>query len=107
MVDIDASRSFMQWMWRDGVVEEFHEGESYLSGLDKQGGKERVVNWMHVDGGKIAFGVEHICRARMDAKSVSCHLDNQLYITLGEMRYDNGVSILIRTCSSALPGRRF
>lgn len=107
MVDIDTSRNFMQLMWRDGVAEEFHEGESYLSGPDKYGRKERVVYRMHVEGGKITFGVERICQENVDAKCESRRLDNQLDITLGEMRYNNGDSILIMTCSPAPPGRRF
>jgi len=107
MVDIDTSRNFMQLMWRDGVAEEFHEGESYLSGPDQHGRKEKVVYRMHVDDGKIAFGVERICLETMAAKCESRRLDNQLDITRGEMRYNNGDSILIMTCSPAPPGRRF
>ncbi len=62
---------------------------------------------MHVDGGKITFGVEPICLESMDAKCESRHLDNQLDIALGEMRYNTGDSILILNCSPAPPGRRF
>lgn len=107
MVDIDTSRNFMQLMWRDGVAEEFHEGESYLSGPDQHGRKEKVVYRMRVDSGKITFGVERICLESMDAKCESRHLDNHLDIALGEMRYNTGDSILILNCSPAPPGRRF
>lgn len=107
MVDIDTSQNFMQLMWRDGVAEEFREGESYLSGPDKYGRKERVVYRMHVDGGKITFGVERNCLESLGTKCESRRLDNQLDLALGEMRYNNGDSILIMSCSPAPPGRRF
>ncbi len=107
MVDIDTSQNFMQLMWRDGVAEEFREGESYLSGPDKYGRKERVVYRMHVDGGKITFGVERNCLESLGTKCEPRRLDNQLDLALGEMRYNNGDSILIMRCSPAPPGRRF
>ncbi|MGJ0506672.1 MAG: hypothetical protein ACR652_05945 [Methylocystis sp.] len=107
MVDVDTGRQFLQIMWSEGVAEEYQQGDSYISGPDKHGRKERVVYVMSVDKSLITFGTDRLC---MDGGADTCaerHVRNTLDVGRGEMKYDNGDEIAVLACHPAPPGRRF
>ncbi|RTL86556.1 MAG: hypothetical protein EKK29_08705 [Hyphomicrobiales bacterium] len=107
MVDIDTDRQFLQIMWSEGVGEEYKQGDSYISGPDRYGRKERVVYVMNVDRSLITFGTDRLC---MEDGAKTCseqHVRNTLDVGRGEMKYDNGDEIAVMTCHPAPPGRRF
>lgn len=107
LVDIDTDRSFLQIMWGEGVAEEFKEGDSYISGPDKFGRKEKVTYVMRVHRGVITFGTDRSCTDDDAKKCVDQHVRNTLDIDRGEMKYDDGDSIAVLKCHPAPPGRRF
>ena len=107
MVDIDSDRAFMQIMWGDGVAEEFKEGNSYISGPDKFGRKEKVVYVMRLEKDLVTFGTDRNCIEDGDKKCVEQHVRNTLDVNRGEMKYDEGDSIAVLRCNPAPPGRRF
>lgn len=61
MVDIDTDRQFLQIMWGEGVAEEYKQGDSYISGPDKYGRKEKVVYVMGLDKSLVTFGTDRLC----------------------------------------------
>ncbi len=108
MVDVDTDRQFMQIMWSEGVAEEYKQGDSYISGPDKYGRKEKVVYVMSVDRGLVTFGTDRLCMDDGGAKKCSeQHVRNTLDVGRGEMKYDNGDEIAVLACHPAPPGRRF
>ena len=107
MVDVDTDRAFMQIMWGDGVAEEYKEGDSYISGPDKFGRKEKVVSLMSVDHDVITFGTDRLCMEDGAKKCAEQHVRNRLDVNRGEMKYDDGDGIAVLTCHPAPPGRKF
>jgi len=107
MVDIDTDRNFLQIMWSEGVAEEFKAGDSYISGPDKYGRKEKVVYLMGVDRSLITFGTDRLCMEDGAKKCADQHVRNTLDVGRGEMKYNNGDEIALLTCHPAPPGRRF
>lgn len=107
MVDIDTDRQFLQIMWGEGVAEEFKEGDSYISGPDKYGRKEKVTYVMHVERDVVTFGTDRACRDEGARKCVDQHVRNTLDVNRGEMKYDDGDTIAVLKCHPAPPGRRF
>lgn len=107
MVDIDTDRAFLQIMWGEGVAEEFKEGDSYISGPDKYGRKEKVTYVMHVERDVVTFGADRACRDEGARKCVDQHVRNTLDVNRGEMKYDDGDTIAVLKCHPAPPGRRF
>jgi hypothetical protein len=107
MVDIDSDRVFMQIVWGDGVAEEFKEGDSYISGPDNFGRKEKVVYVMRLEKDLVTFGTDRNCLEDGVKKCVEQHVRNTLDVNRGEMRYDEGDSIAVLRCNPAPPGRRF
>ncbi len=107
MVDIDTDRAFLQIMWGDGVAEEYKEGDSYLSGSDKYGRKEKVVYVMGVEHDVVTFGTDRLCLEDGEKKCAGQHARHRLDINRGEMKYDDGDSIAVLTCHPAPPGRKF
>ncbi len=107
MVDVDTERQFLQIMWSEGVAEEYKQGDSYISGPDKYGRKEKVVYVMNVDKSLVTFGTDRLC---MEEGAKNCreqHVRNTLDGGRGEMKYDNGDEIAVLACHPAPPGRRF
>jgi hypothetical protein len=108
MVDVDTDRQFLQIMWSEGgVAEEFKQGDSYISGPDKFGRKERVVYVMNVEKSLVTFGTDRLC---MEAGQKQCneqHVRNTLDVGRGELKYDNGDEVAVLACRPAPPGRRF
>lgn len=107
MVDVDTDRRFLQIMWSEGVAEEFREGESYISGPDKFGRKEKVVYVMSVDRSLVTFGTDRLCLTDGDGKCSEKHMRNTLDVGRGELKYDNGDEVAVLACQPAPPGRRF
>jgi hypothetical protein len=107
MVDIETDRRFLQIQWGDGVAEEFKQGDSYISGPDNHGRKEKVVYVMSVDKSLITFGTDRVCLVDGDKKCAEGHVRNTLDVDRGELKYDNGDEIAILTCHPAPPRRRF
>lgn len=107
MVDIDTDRAFMQIMWGDGVAEEYKEGDSYISGPDNYGRKERVVYVMRVEKDVVTFGQDRLCMEDGAKKCAEQHVRNSLDLNAGVMKYDNGDEIAVLACHPGAPGRRF
>ncbi len=107
-VGIDTDKQFMQLMWSEGVAEEFQNGNSYTSGPDSFGRKEKVMLIMNLDKDKINFGEDRICvEDGSKGKCVDKHLRNTLDLATGELKYDDGEVIAILKCVPAPPGRGF
>ncbi len=107
MVDIDTDRQFLQIMWSEGVAEEYKQGDSYISGPDKYGRKEKVLYVMSVDKNVVTFGTDRLCMEDGAKKCSEQHVRNTLDVGRGEMKYDNGDEIAVLACHPAPPGRRF
>lgn len=107
MVDIDTGRRFLQIMWSEGVAEEYKDADSYISGPDKYGRKEKVVYVMSLDKSLVTFGTDRLCMEDGAKKCVEQHVRNTLDVGRGELKYDNGDEIAVFACRSAPPGRRF
>lgn len=107
MVDVDTDRQFLQIMWSEGVAEEYQQGDSYISGPDRNGRKERVVYLVSVDKSLITFGTDRLCMEDGAKKCREQHVRNTLDVGRGEMKYDNGEEIAVLACHPAPPGRRF
>ena len=100
-VDIDTERQFLQIMWGEGVAEEYKQDDSYISGPDKCGRKEKV------DKSFVTFGTDRLCMEDGAKKCAEQHVRNTLDIGRGEMKYDEGDEVAIFACQPAPPGRRF
>jgi hypothetical protein len=107
IVDIDTDRQFLQIMWSEGVAEEYKQGDSYISGPDKYGRKEKVVYVMSVEKSLVTFGTDRLCMDDGARKCSEQHVRNSLDVGRGEMKYDNGDEIAVLACHPAPPGRRF
>jgi hypothetical protein len=107
-VDIDTNRSFLQLMWSEGVGEEFQNGDSYMSGPDNSGRKEKVNLVVTIDKDVLNFGEDRICvEAGSKGKCDDKHRRNTLDLKTGELKYDDGDVIAILKCVPAPPGREF
>jgi len=107
-LDADTDRRFLQMMWSDGVAEEFRDGESYLSGPDSFGEKEKVTYVVSVEGDVVAFGENRVClQSGSKRKCLDRAIRNTLDLARGELKYDNGEEIAVLKCQPAPPGRRF
>ena len=108
MVDVDTDRRFMQLMWSEGVAEEYKDGDSYISGPDSFGEKEKVVYILGVDNDIVTFGQDRLClQDGSKRKCVDKHVRNTLDALRGEMKYDDGEMIAVLKCVPAPPGRGF
>jgi len=107
-IDIDTNRSFLQLMWSEGVGEEFQNGDSYMSGPDSSGRKEKVNLVVTIDKDVLNFGEDRICiEAGSKGKCDDKHRRNTLDLKTGELKYDDGDVIAILKCVPAPPGREF
>lgn len=107
-VDADTDRRFLQMMWSEGVAEEFRDGESYLSGPDSFGEKEKVTYVVAVEGDVVSFGENRVClQSGSKRKCLDRATRNTLDLARGELKYDNGEEIAVLKCHPAPPGRRF
>jgi ethanolamine ammonia-lyase small subunit len=107
-VDVDPGRLFVQLMWSEGVGEEFKDGDSYISGPDSFGRKEKVNYVVSIDDNIINFGLDRICMEDgTKGKCVDRHLRDTLDMRSGELKYDDGDMVAILKCVPAPPGRGF
>ncbi len=108
MVDVDTDRRFLQMMWGQGVAEEYQNGESYISGPDSFGEKQKVTYVLSVDNGVVTFGQDRAClESGTKHPCVDQKSRNTLDVKKSELRYDDGDEIAILHCAPAPPGRRF
>jgi hypothetical protein len=108
MVDADTDRRFLQMMWGEGVAEEFLNGDSYVSGPDSYGEKEKVTYVVTVEGDVITFGENRAClQSGTKHKCMDREIRNTLDAAKGELKYDNGEEIAVLRCQPAPPGRKF
>ncbi len=108
MVDIDTDRRFLQMMWGQGVAEEYQNGESYVSGPDSFGEKQKVTYVLSIENGVITFGQDRAClQSGTKHPCVEQSSRNTLNVTQGELKYDDGEEVAILRCVPAPPGRRF
>jgi hypothetical protein len=106
-VDIDTDRRFLQIMWSEGVAEEFLNGESYISGPDSFGEKQKVTYVFEAGRNIITFGTDRVCL--QDGSKHKCEdqsIRNTLDLASGEMKYDEGDSVAVLRCAPA-PRRGF
>jgi hypothetical protein len=108
MIDVDTNRRFMQLMWGQGVAEEYQNGESYISGPDAFGEKQKVTYVLSVDKDVVTFGQDRAClQSGTKHPCAEKKSRNTLDVKRGELRYDDGDEIAILHCVPAPPGRRF
>jgi hypothetical protein len=107
MLDVDTDRRFLQLMWGQGVAEEYKDGDSYISGPDASGRKEKVTYRMSVDGSLVTFGQDRTCMESGAKRCVDQKSRNSFDESRGELKYDDGDEVAILKCAPAPPGRRF
>ncbi len=108
MVDVDTDRRFLQMMWGEGVAEEYLDGDSYISGPDSFGEKQKVTYVLSVDNEIVTFGQDRAClESGVKRKCVDQTSRNRLDVARGELKYDDGDEIAILRCVPAPPGRGF
>lgn len=108
MIDIDTDRRFLQLMWSEGVAEEFLDGDSYISGPDSFGEKQKVTYVLTIDKEVVSFGQDRAClESGVKRKCADQTSRNQLDLSRGELRYDDGEEVAVLKCAPAPPGRRF
>jgi hypothetical protein len=108
MVDIDTGRGFAQLMWGQGVAEEYQNGESYISGPDSFGEKQKVTYVLSMENDVVTFGQNRAClQSGTKHPCVDQKSRNTLDVKRGELKYDDGDEIAILQCVPAPPGRRF
>jgi hypothetical protein len=107
MVGLDADRLFIELMWSEGVAEEYKQGESYISGPDSFGEKEKVTYVVSIDKNLVTFGTDRAClQSDAKRKCVDSQTRNTLDLAKSELKYDNGDEIAVFQCQPAPPGRR-
>jgi hypothetical protein len=98
----------MQIMWSEGVAEEYKDGDSYISGPDSFGRKEKVVYSLSVDKDVVSFGQDRLCQADgSKSKCVDQHIRNTLDVGRGELKYMDVDAYILLKCVPAPPGRGF
>jgi hypothetical protein len=105
-VDIDIDRRFLQIMWSEGVAEEFLNGDSYISGPDSFGEKQKVTFVLEVAKNVVTFGADRACLqsgSKRECEDQSSR--NTLDLASGEMKYDEGDTVAILHCAPV--SRRF
>lgn len=101
-VDIDTERRFLQIMWSEGVAEEFLDGDSYISGPDSFGEKEKVTYVLEIAKNIVTFGTNRVClQSGSKRKCEDQSIRNTIDLTSGEMKYDEDDSIAILHCEPA------
>jgi hypothetical protein len=107
MVDVDTDRRFLQMMWGEGVAEEYSNGDSYISGPDSSGEKQKVTYIVETNKNVVTFGTDRAClQSGTKRKCEDQASRNTLDLTSGELKYDDGDSIAILHCAPA-PKRGF
>ena len=107
MVGLDTDRRHLEMMWSAGVAEEYKQGDSYISGPDSFGEKEKVTYVVTIDKDLVTFGQDRAClQSGTKRKCVDSQTRDTLDLAKGELKYDNGEEIAVFKCQPAPPGRR-
>jgi hypothetical protein len=106
-VGLDTDRLYLEIMWSEGVAEEYTQGDSYISGPDSFGEKEKVTYVVTIDKDLVTFGTDRAClQSGTKRKCVDSHTRDTLDLAKGELKYDEGDQIAVFRCQPAPPGRR-
>ncbi|WP_158658762.1 hypothetical protein [Methylocystis bryophila] len=105
---LDTERRYLEIMWSEGVAEEYTQGESYISGPDSFGEKEKVTYVVTIDKDLVTFGQDRAClQSGTKKKCVDSQTRDTLDLAKGELKYDLGDEIAVFKCQPAPPGRGF
>ena len=107
MVGLDTDRRYLEIMWSEGVAEEYAQGDSYISGPDSFGEKEKVTYVVTIDKDLVTFGTDRAClQSGTKRKCVDSQTRDTLDLARSELKYDLGDEIAVFRCQPAPPGRR-
>jgi len=107
MVGLDTDKLFLELMWSESVAEEFAQGDSYISGPDSFGEKEKVTYIVMIDKDLVTFGTDRAClQSGAKRKCVDSQTRDTLDLAKGELKYNLGDEIGVFKCQPAPPGRR-
>jgi hypothetical protein len=107
MVGLDTDRLHLEIMWSEGVAEEYTQGDSYISGPDSFGEKEKVTYVVTIEKDLVTFGQDRAClQSGAKRKCVDSQTRDTLDLAKGELKYDLGDEIAVFKCQPAPPGRR-
>lgn len=107
MVAVDTDKLFIEIMWSEGVAEEYKQGNSYISGPDSFGEKEKVTYVVTIDKELVTFGQDRAClQSGTKKKCVDSQTRDTLDLAKSELKYDLGDEIAVFRCQPAPPGRR-
>ncbi len=106
-VGLDTDKLFIELMWSEGVAEEYQQGESYISGPDSFGEKEKVTYVVTIDKELVSFGQDRVClQSGTKRKCVDSQTRDTFDLAKNELRYNLGDEIAVFKCQPAPPGRR-
>ncbi|HMK89423.1 MAG TPA: hypothetical protein VK446_07300 [Methylocystis sp.] len=101
-IDLDTDRRFLQILWSEAVAEEFADGQSYVSGPDSFGEKQKVTYVFEASRNVITFGTDRVClQSGTNRKCADQSVRNTLDVATGELKYDEGDQIAILHCVPA------
>jgi len=107
MVGLDTDKLFLELMWSEGVAEEYKQGDSYISGPDSFGEKEKVTYVVTIDKDLVTFGQDRAClQSGTKRKCVDSQTRDTLDLAKSELKYNLGDEIAVFHCQPAPPGRR-
>jgi hypothetical protein len=107
MVGLDTDKQFIELMWSEGVAEEYKQGDSYISGPDSFGEKEKVTYVVTIDKDLVTFGQDRAClQSGTKKKCVDSQTRDTLDLAKSELKYDLGDEVAVFKCQPAPPGRR-
>jgi hypothetical protein len=108
MVGLDTDRRYLELMWSEGVAEEYKQGDSYISGPDSFGEKEKVTYVVTIDKELVTFGQDRAClQSGAKRKCVDSQTRDTLDLAKSELKYNLGDEIAVFHCQPAPPGRKF
>ncbi len=107
-VGLDTDRRYLEIMWSEGVAEEYTQGESYISGPDSFGEKEKVTYVVTIDKDLVTFGQDRAClQSGTKRKCVDSQTRDTLDLAKSELKYDMGDEVAVFKCQPAPPSRKF
>ena len=105
-VGVDTDKLFIELMWSEGVAEEYQQGNSYISGPDSFGEKEKVTYVVTFEKNLLTFGQDRAClQSGTKRKCVDSQTRDTLDLAKSELKYNLGDEIAVFKCQPAPPGR--
>src|SRR5271165_6183234 len=102
MVGVDTDKLFIELMWSEGVAEEYKHGDSYISGPDSFGEKEKVTYVVTIDKDLVTFGQDRTClQSGTKKKCVDSQTRDTLDLAKAELKYDLGDEVAVFRCQPA------